>query len=85
MEATDIILALVTIVVAGIGYWAKRIDDSARATWEALNAHKLYAAENYMKDSDLEKLRKELVGHFERLERLVNAALSQRRHNDAGE
>lgn len=90
LELTTVLAFLTPIVTAAVGWWAKTLQDELRAaraeivqTRAMLDAHKLFAAENYIRDTDLQKLRSELIGHFERLERLVNNALATRGHGPA--
>lgn len=85
LELTTVLAFITPIITAVVGWWAKTLQDELRAvraditqTRAMLDAHKLFAAENYIRDTDLQKLRSELIGHFERLERLVNNALSSR-------
>lgn len=66
-----------------IGWWAKtlaedlkRARDDTTKTQAALDAHKLYAAETYVRETDLQKLRTELIGHLERIERMVAAGMT---------
>jgi hypothetical protein len=89
----SLLFSVASPIVAGIvGWWAKTIADELRlvkadlkSTQASLDAHKLFAAETYLRDADFAKLRDELIGHFERLERLVNTALGARANHPPGE
>lgn len=85
VDASAIITGLLGIVVAGLGYWLKTLAEDAKKTHDDLQSHKLYASETYIKDGDLQKLRNELIGHLERIEKLVAQVVANRRRSDAGE
>lgn len=85
IDPVVIIDALFAIVVAGLSYWLRKLIDAVEKLKEDLASHKLFAAENYIKEGDLQKLRDELIGHLDRIEKLVTSAMNQRRRTDPGE
>lgn len=95
-----LILALVgtlgTAVLSALGWWVrglvKRVEDNRAeadkrlaSVEQALAAHKLWAAENYVRQDSLKALRDDLIAHFDRLERNVHAALEGRRDRGGAE
>ena len=85
VDPVAVINALLAVVIAGLGYWLRTMADAVNRLKDDLAGHKLYAAENYIKDDDLQKLRDELIGHLDRIEKLVATAIQQRRRSDPGE
>lgn len=85
IDPQTVIVSLLGLVVTGLGWWLKSLADDAKQTAKDLQAHKLYASENYIKDGDLQKLRNELIGHLERIEKLVAQVVANRRRSDVGE
>jgi len=85
IDPQTIIVGLLSVVVTGFGWWLVTLAGDVKQNAKDLQAHKLYASENYIKDGDLQKLRTELIGHLERIEKLVTQVVANRRRTDAGE
>lgn len=85
VDPQTIIVGLLSIVVTGFGWWLATLAGDVKKANEDLQSHKLYASENYIKDGDLQKLRNELIGHLERIEKLVAQVVANRHRSDAGE
>lgn len=100
IDGTALFLTIAGVIASGVlsafGWWVrglvKKVDDNRVdadkrivAIEQGLAAHKLWAAENYVKHDSLKALRDDLIAHFDRLERNVHAALELRRERGAGE
>lgn len=71
----NFVSVVVVPTIAAVSGWVwfsfRTLEKKLGDTQKELTAHKLWAASNYVNHAHLEAMRKDLVSHFERLERNV--------------